>query len=209
MNGSDTTSELLLAQARSGNACAREELFSQQRERLKRMVAGRLDQRLAARVDASDIVQEALCDAAQKLDVYLRDRPLPFYPWLYQLARERVSQTHRRHFNSVRDPRLEQTLGTEPSPDSVALFVKELVDTAPTPSGHLARDEANERVREALKALAMKDREILMMRHLDGLSFADIAAILGQSQSAVKMRHLRALERLRQQLDETERPRQP
>ena len=49
------------------------------------MVAVRLDRRLAARVDPSDVVQEALADAAPRpLDDYLRDRPLPFYPWLRQ-----------------------------------------------------------------------------------------------------------------------------
>ena len=56
------------------------------RDRLRRLVAVRLDPRLAARADASDVVQEALADAARKLDGYLRDRPIPFYPWLRQLA---------------------------------------------------------------------------------------------------------------------------
>ncbi len=64
------------------------------------MIALRLDDRLAARVDASDIVQETLVDAARKIADYARDRPLPFYPWLHRLAAERVAATHRRHRRS-------------------------------------------------------------------------------------------------------------
>ena len=61
------------------------------------MVAVRADPRLAARVDPSDVVQEALMDAAGKLGRYLATKPLPFYPWLRQLALERLVNLHRRH----------------------------------------------------------------------------------------------------------------
>src|SRR3954470_19331701 len=90
----------LLDRAASGDGRARQELLARHRKRLRRMVALRLDRRLAARVDPSDVVQEALADAARKLDGYLRDRPLPFYPWLHRLATERLAQAHRRHFNA-------------------------------------------------------------------------------------------------------------
>jgi RNA polymerase sigma-70 factor (ECF subfamily) len=61
------------------------------------MVAVRIDRRLAARVDPSDLVQEVLMDAHEKLSDYLRKRPLPFYPWLRPLACERLVRLHRRH----------------------------------------------------------------------------------------------------------------
>ena len=59
------------------------------------MVACRFDRRLAARVDPSDVVQVVLTEANQKLDLYIRDRPLPFYPWLRQLAWEHLALLHR------------------------------------------------------------------------------------------------------------------
>ena len=52
---------------------------------------------LTARIDASDIVQEALTDAAQRMDEYLREHQLPLLGWLRRLAGERVIQTHRYH----------------------------------------------------------------------------------------------------------------
>src|SRR5262245_8049497 len=94
--------EQLLAQASHGDAAARSQLLQRHRGRLKRMVAVRADPRLAARVDPSDVVQETLAEANARLDAYLRDRPLPFYPWLRQLAQQRLIDLHRRHVRARR-----------------------------------------------------------------------------------------------------------
>ena len=52
----------------------------------------------------------------------------------------------------------------------------------------------------ALARLRPRDREVLVLRHLEQLSIRDIAAVLGISEGAVKTRHLRALQRLRRLL---------
>src|SRR3954449_6327982 len=93
--GPDT--DQLLASASQGDATARNRLLERHRPRLKRMVAVRLDRRLAARVDPSDVVQEALAEAARLLPGYLQERPVSFYPWLRRLAWERLVKLHRRH----------------------------------------------------------------------------------------------------------------
>jgi len=94
--------EELLQRAAEGDTAARQQLFVRHQHRLRQMVAVRMDRRLAARVDPSDLVQEALMDAHRKLNDYLRDRPLPFYPWLRRLAWERLLQLHRRHLHADR-----------------------------------------------------------------------------------------------------------
>src|SRR5947199_6728907 len=93
----DADTEELLARAGRGDSAAREQLLGRHRERLCRMVAVRLDRRLAARIDPSDVVQEALMEASRKLSNYLRQRPLPFYPWLRRLAWEHLVKLHQRH----------------------------------------------------------------------------------------------------------------
>jgi RNA polymerase sigma-70 factor (ECF subfamily) len=65
------------------------------------------------------------------------------------------------------------------------------------PSRALVREEQREHLHAALQALAPIDREILMMHYLEELSFPEIAAILDISEGAAKMRHLRALQRIR------------
>src|SRR5882724_1319841 len=93
----EADTDLLLDRAADGDTDARGHLLERHRDRLKRMVAVRSDPRLAARVDPSDVVQEALTEAAGKLDGYLQARPLPFYPWLRLIAQQRLIDLHRKH----------------------------------------------------------------------------------------------------------------
>jgi RNA polymerase sigma-70 factor (ECF subfamily) len=83
--GANDTDDLL-QQVAEGDVSARGRLLQRHRSRLKEMIKLRMDRRLAARVDPSDVVQDSLAEADQKLEGYLRHRPLPFYPWLRQLA---------------------------------------------------------------------------------------------------------------------------
>src|SRR5262245_24069354 len=99
MSPADDT-DALLARATAGDPEAAQQLLARHRGRLGRMVAVRLDCRLAARVDPSDVVQEALMDAARKLPDYLRRRPLPFYPWLREIAWERLIKLHQQHLTA-------------------------------------------------------------------------------------------------------------
>ena len=87
----------LLGRAARGERAAFEELFARHRPRLTRAVALRLDRRLAARVDASDVVQEACLEAFRRLPDYLRQPDLPLDVWLLWLAREQVLMAHRKH----------------------------------------------------------------------------------------------------------------
>ena len=87
-------SEDLIRRAWEGDEAATEELFARYRDRLRQMVTVRMDPRLAARLDASDVVQETLVEASRRLPEYLQDQPLPFYPWLRQIAWERLVDLH-------------------------------------------------------------------------------------------------------------------
>lgn len=70
------------------------------RAKLRRMVDIYMDPRVAVRADASDVVQEALAEAAIKLPEFARQGNFPFDPWLRQLAWERLVQRHRRHIGA-------------------------------------------------------------------------------------------------------------
>ena len=191
----DETDRLLRDAARGDQAALRS-LLERHRGRLRRMVALRLDSRLSARVDASDVVQEALLDAARKLAEYERKRPLPFYPWLHRLTAQRLAVFHRKHRRGTRSVSREQHAFAWPD-DSARLLVDRLVGSDTTPGHDLVREERRQRVRDALNRLAPPDRDILVMRYLEDLTFSEIAAILEIGESAAKMRHLRAIEKIR------------
>jgi RNA polymerase sigma-70 factor (ECF subfamily) len=188
----------LLRRAEQGDGQARQAVLVRHRERLKQMVAVHLDRRLAARIDPSDVVQEALLDAAQGLDEYLRQRPVPFYPWLRQLAWERLIELHRRHLHAKRrSVKREEPLALHLSDESAQQLAERVLSRQSSPSDRAIRSELRSRIRAALDRLGERDREVLVLRHLEQLSTRETAAVLGISEGSVKTRHLRALERLR------------
>src|SRR5262245_10844504 len=89
--GNNSTDTLrLVERARAGDRDALNEIFARHRDRLRRMVEVRLDWRLQARLDASDVIQEAYLEAAGRLDEYLRDPKLPLFLWLRLVVGERL-----------------------------------------------------------------------------------------------------------------------
>ena len=198
----ERTIEDLLERAgrRDGSAIGR--LLQFHRQRLRRMVVARLDPRLAARIDPSDVVQEVLLDAQCRLPEYIRDRPVPFFVWLRDIARDRLVWFTRRHTAKKRDAYRERLLSGTPSGASAQTLVDRLVDTGTSPSGLVIREEEKAIVLALLGRLQAADRRVLELRYLDGLPIATIASVLEISLSAAQMRHFRALERLRERLDE-------
>src|SRR5919106_659003 len=87
--------DALLAQARQGEASAVERLLTGHREPLRRMIGLRLDPALAARVDASDVVQDVLLEAHRRLSDYLRNPVMPFHLWLRHIAKDHIIDAHR------------------------------------------------------------------------------------------------------------------
>jgi RNA polymerase sigma-70 factor (ECF subfamily) len=205
MTRPELDTEQLLTAASQGDTSARGRLLERQRPRLRRMVAVRLDRRLAARVDPSDIVQDTLADAAKHLDEYLRRRPVPFYPWLRRRAELKLADAYRRHVRAGRRSVAREERAGLPDESVLELAGRLAADTT-GPGGQLNERERNERVRAALDQLPDRDREVLVLRYLEDLSTADTAAVLGCSEGAAKVRLLRAVRRLRDLLDEEGRP---
>jgi RNA polymerase sigma-70 factor (ECF subfamily) len=186
----DPETERLLALCANEQGSAPPELLARHLPRLNRLVEVRLDRRLSARLDPADVVHEALADALRKLPNYLQNRPLPFYPWLRQLTLERVADAHRKHISTE----CRSVTREEPGPE------REAVAFTCAPEDNLLREETRSRVRAALDRLPETDREVLLLRDLEGLSVAEAAGELGISEGALKLRHLRAVRRLRRLL---------
>ena len=192
----------LLAQARGGNRRALDSLLNRHRERLRRMVEVRLDTRLQARLDASDVVQEAYVEVAGRLEDYLRDPTLPFFLWLRLVVGERLMKLHRHHLGTqMRDAGREVSLyrGALPAASSAALAAQ-LLDRHTSPTQALLRAERILRLQEALNTLEPIDREVLSLRHFEELTAAETARVLGIEESAAAKRYFRALKRLKEVL---------
>jgi RNA polymerase sigma-70 factor (ECF subfamily) len=201
----DSATEELLILAGRGDRVARDRLLAQHRGRLRQMIAVRLDRRLAARIDPSDVVQETLAQAAERLADYIESRPVPFYPWLRKLAFDRLIDLHRRHVRAQKRSvtREEPQMMTLPDESAMEL-ANRLLSRGSSPMAQLLRAEQKGRVQSALLHLPPRDREILILRHLEQLSIAEISAVLEITEGAVKLRQLRALERFRDLLSHEE-----
>lgn len=193
----------LLARVRAGEPRARGELFALHRAHLERMIELRLDARLRGRVEASDVVQDAIAEAIERFERYLaEEQPMPFRLWLRFLAKQRLALVHRQNFGvQGRDVRREVGLGMQDATTSCANLAEAFVATQTSPTLAARRGEVRERVEAAIGALSDQDREIVALRQFEGLSNEEAASELGIETSAASKRFLRALARLRSALD--------
>src|SRR5487761_1588684 len=204
LNEPDT--EELLARAKTGDERAGIEAIARQRERLRKMLVTRMDKRLKARLDPSDVIQESIIGPSQRLGAFFRQDKVSFYVWLRSLTFERLIDMQRAHLYAKRRSVSREERSVLSLPDeSVAELAGRLVNVAADPRAGMVRDELRARVRIAIDQLSPDDREVLVLRHLEDLSVGETADALGIKESAVKMRALRALKKLR----ERNRPRQP
>lgn len=210
---SDETQQLLADAGRAEGPArtdARNDLMDRHRRSLERLVRMRLDRQVQRRVDASDVVQDVLLEAHKRLDDFLADGSMPFHLWLRQLARDRIIDMHRRHrVAAKRSVDREQSLtGGRPGDDDDdgVRLAAQLKDAELTPAAATIRKELEEKFVAALDELSEDDRDLLLMRHIEGLGNSEVAQALGLSQPAAGMRHLRALRRLRKVLGESAQP---
>ena len=189
----------LLDGAKNGEPGAVDKLLGEFREPLRKVIGLRLDPAVARRVDASDIVQDVLVEANQRLTEYLKKPDMPFHLWLRHLAQDRIIDTHRRHRQAQRRSIDKEQPIQRPAwaDQSSVQLVAQLIDTDRTPASAAIQQELQRRLTDALAELAEDDREVILMRHHEQLSNQEVAAALGLTEAAASMRYLRALRKLR------------
>ncbi len=193
----DQETSQLVVLAKAGDAAAEEQLLSRYRERLKRMIRVFLDPRVVPRVDPSDILQECLTCAAMRLPHYSEERTLGFYPWLRQIAKDRIVDAHRKHIRATKRSVVREVAeGGYFSDASVSHLADQLVSPETSPSGRFMSGERREILMKALHQLPEADREILLMKYAEQLSTSEIAEATALSESAVRSRLWRAIEKL-------------
>lgn len=198
MSDPDPSTESLLQRAAHDPEAA-DTLFAAHRAALHKMVSLRVGSGLRRRLDASDVVQDALFTATKRLPDYVANRPMPFLVWLRLLTRQALIGQFRHHLGAdERDPAREVSgCLDDRTSANIEIVADRLAQTAVLPDDQVAGEELRQQLVVALESLDRIDREVLVMRHFEHLSNADAAAELGIETSAASKRHLRALERLR------------
>jgi RNA polymerase sigma-70 factor (ECF subfamily) len=195
----DDVDESLLKRAREGDKEAVDLLLSLYRDRLRQMVAMRIDPAIHPRVDASDIVQETLIEANRRMSEFLDRKPMPFELWLRKTAIERLIMERRKHHGAAGRSVTREI----PLPENSSMLLADrLLARDPSPSQSINRREAARAIQRALAKLSDQDREIVLMRWIEGLCYSDIASVLGIEEATARKRHGRILIRLHRLLKE-------
>jgi RNA polymerase sigma-70 factor (ECF subfamily) len=184
-----------LAQARRGNVEALGRTLDVCRDYLLLIAERELGADLAAKVGASDLVQETFLAARRDLSAFRGQSPAEFRGWLEGILRHLAANT-RRGFREVARRKLDR----ERSLDAPGAFEERdqaLANLASSPSRRAMRNEREEALLAALERLPGHYRQVIRWHHQDGEPFETIAGRLGITAAAAQKLWGRALQKLR------------
>lgn len=195
----DSVSDLVGRAAR-GDRNAREVLLEKHLHPLRAFVRLRLGRLIRSKESSADIVQSVCAEAVDRLDRQLYSDEVVFRNWLFRRAERKILDRGRYYRRERRDAAREVQAGSLSESDWDPALL-ECYRTLFTGSRHALAREELARVEEAFDQLRPRDREIITLSRLAGLSHQEIADRLGQSNEAIRARLCRALARLTTLLD--------
>jgi RNA polymerase sigma-70 factor, ECF subfamily len=190
--------EQLLREARVGNAATLGQLLELYRRYLALLARVQIGQRLQGKADASDLVQETFLEAHRQFGKFRGTTEAQFVCWLRKILAANLADLLRRYLGTQgRDVRLEREIEGAFDQSSV-LLDRGLVAEQSSPSQQAAGREQAVLLADALARLPDDYRDVLVLRHLEGLTFPEVARRMGRSLDSVEKLWMRALARLRQ-----------
>ena len=192
----------LLERARGGEEAVRGRLLEGYRSYLELLARIELGRRLRTKVDAGDLVQETFLEAHRNFRLFRGRTEAEFVGWLRGILAARLADLVRHYLGTQgRDLRRERGLEIDLDQSSRA-FDRGLVALQSTPSQQVARRELRLFFAAALASLPDEYREVIVLRHFEELSFADVAGRMNRTVDSVQKLWVRGLARLRQSIKE-------
>ena len=177
----------LIERFQQGDTAAFDTLFTRYQKRTYRLV----QRFISNREDALDLTQDAFIRAYQGLGDFKSQ--CQFYSWLYRITVNLCIDFLRKKSRS-------EVLLYD-SDESGELPMANIPDPrAESPAKAVENKELRTHIRKAVRRLPPKQRQIFILRHWDGLSLKDIAAVVGRSDGTVKAHLLHAHRNLRKHL---------
>lgn len=193
--------EVLIQRARDGEAEALGQLLSLYSRYLHLLARLQIRSRLQGKVSPSDLVQETFLEAHRDFAQFQGKTEKELLGWLRRILANNLAACMRHYKTARRDMNLEKNLLEELDRSSQALDPR-LLDRQKTPSQLAAHREHTVLLADALDRLPDHYREVLILRHMKSLSFAEIARQLDKREDAVKKLWARALARLQESFGE-------
>jgi RNA polymerase sigma-70 factor (ECF subfamily) len=193
--------ERMIRLAREGDREAMGVLLEQYRGYLKLLARLQIHRRLQGKADASDIVQETCLQADACFGQFRGDCEAELLAWLRSILGSQMATLVRRYYGTqLRDPRLERELAAELDRSSQALDAALMMNRSSSPSRSVARREQAVLLAEALEQLPSDYREVIILHHLQELSFSEVAGRMQKTPDAVRKLWIRALGQMKKLL---------
>ncbi len=195
--------EQLLREARTGSDALLGPLLDLYRNYLRLLAGIEIGQRLQGKLDASDLVQETFLEAHRNFARFQGTSEAQFVCWLRQILAAKVANLLRHYLGTQgRDVRLEEELSVGLD-NSSRMLDEKLAASVSSPSQQAVRREQAVLLADALERLPQDYREVIVLRHLEGLPFPEVARRMERTLDSVQKLWLRALARLRQAFGES------
>ena len=192
-----TDGQQLLLEARTGDRATLGKLLEQYRNYLRVLARIEIGRKLQGKVDASDLVQEVFLDAHRYFPQFRGTAEPQFAQWLREILAGTLANQVRRYFGTqARDLRLERSIAADLDHSSMALAGMP-IDPHSSPSEQVMRGEQSLQVAEAISHLSPDYQSVIVLRHLEGLTFPQIAERMDRSVDSVEKLWLRGLTQLR------------
>lgn len=191
----------LLSQAKQGNREQLGALLDSYRNYLNVLADSRLDRKLRGRLSSSDIVQETMLQAHRDFSQFRGTSECEFLGWLRKILAHTLARVIETHvLTKKRDVRRDVSMakiaaGVERSTMQLNLAI---VASCPTPSSHARERERAVILADVMTDLSSDQREVLILRNMQGLKFSEVADLMGRSAPATKMLWMRAIKKLRE-----------
>jgi RNA polymerase sigma-70 factor, ECF subfamily len=195
--------EHLLAAARRGAAQPLGQLLELYRNYLNLLAAAEIDKKVRARCSPSDVVQETFLEAHRDFAGFEGRTEAEFLAWLRRILVNNLLRVYERHVRAKRRCVYREVSMAELGAaleKSTARLGAVFADERRSPSSEAGRHESAVALADHLAALPPDHREVLVLRHLKGLPFREVADRMGRSEGAVRMLWLRAIAGLRERL---------
>lgn len=195
--------DLSILDAKTRGDTAVGSLLESYRNYLRLLARIEIGRRLQGKVDASDLVQETFLEAHRNFHRFQGTDEPQFACWLRQILSAKVANLVRHYFGTQgRDARLEEELAADV--ENSSRMGHELAASITSPSQQAVRREQAVLLADALNALPADYREAIILRHLEGLTFPEVARRMERTQDSVEKLWLRALARLRQAMGDSQ-----
>jgi RNA polymerase sigma-70 factor (ECF subfamily) len=191
----------LIERARRDEPGAQDRLLDSYRNYLRLLARTGLDASLQGKADPSDLVQDALLKASLRFGQFRGTTDAELAGWLRQILARCLADLVRRYRTGGRRAGREQSLDRLVDRSSQAMERVLAADGA-SPSSSAARRDLGVVLSDALAELSEDHREVIVLHHLEGLGWDEVARRMGRTAGAVRMLWTRALKQLRPLIDE-------